>query len=81
MAIGNGSRFIIIFVNLSAMERGGELREQLRGEVRKEAGKHKHATVGCLDSQSVKRVGVSSCFGYDAGKKVKGGKRHILVDT
>ena len=42
---------------------------------------HKHPTAGCLDSQSVKTVGVSSCFGYDAGKKVKGRKRHILVDT
>ncbi len=55
--------------------------EQLRVEVRRSAGKHKHPTAGCLDSQSVKTVGVSSCFGYDAGKKVKGRKRHILVDT
>ncbi len=55
--------------------------EQLRAEVRRSIGKHKHPTAGCLDSQSVKTVGVSSCFGYDAGKRVKGRKRHILVDT
>ena len=46
--------------------------EQLRSQLRKKTGKHKHPTAGCLDSQSVKTVGVSSCFGYDAGKKVKG---------
>ncbi len=55
--------------------------EQLRAEVRRSVCKHKHPTAGCLDSQSVKTVGVSSCFGYDAGKKVQGRKRHILVDT
>lgn len=55
--------------------------EQLRSEARRRAGKHPHPTAGCLDSQSVKTVGVSSDFGYDAGKKVKGRKRHILVDT
>ncbi len=36
---------------------------------------------GSIDSQSVKTVGVSSRFGYDAGKKVKGKKRHLPVDT
>jgi len=58
-----------------------KVHDGLRAEVRRKAGKHKHPTAGCLDSQSVKTVGVSSCFGYDAGKKVKGRKRHILVDT
>jgi hypothetical protein len=35
-----------------------------------------------VDSQSVKstRVGGEEC-GYDGGKKVKGRKRHLLVDT
>ncbi len=57
------------------------IHERLRSEVRRKSGKHKHPTAGVIDSQSVKTVGVSSCFGYDAGKKVKGRKRHILVDT
>jgi len=34
-----------------------------------------------LDSQSVKATEMSPARGYDAGKKVKGIKRHLLVDT
>ena len=34
-----------------------------------------------LDSQSVKTTEVGGIVGFDAGKKVKGRKRHILVDT
>lgn len=57
------------------------MHERLRAEVRRKSGKHKHPTAGSIDSQSVKTIGISSCFGFDAGKKVKGRKRHILVDT
>ena len=34
-----------------------------------------------MDSQSVKCTAVPGERGYDAGKKVNGRKRHILVDT
>ena len=40
-----------------------------------------HPTGACLDSQSVKCTAAPGVRGYDAGKKVNGRKRHILVDT
>ena len=36
---------------------------------------------GCIDSQSVKTATQGKSKGYDAGKKVNGRKRHLLVDT
>jgi putative transposase len=57
------------------------LHDTLRARVRQQAGRHKHPTAGALDSQSVKTTQIPGVRGYDAGKKVNGRKRHILVDT
>ena len=57
------------------------IHDSLRAQVRQQAGRHKHPTAGCLDSQSVKTTQIPGVRGYDKGKNVNGRKRHILVDT
>lgn len=53
----------------------------LREKVRRQNRKKKEPTVAVIDSQSVKNVDNPCVSGYDAGKKIKGVKRHIAVDT
>ena len=57
------------------------IHDTLRAEVRRQAGRHKHPTAGCLDSQSVKTTQVAGVRGFDGGKLILGRKRHVLVDT
>jgi transposase len=47
---------------------------------REQAGREASPTAAVIDSQSVKSAEKGGP-GYDAGKKIKGKKRHILVDT
>lgn len=44
-------------------------------------GREAHPSAGVIDSQSVKTTESGGICGYDAGKKIKGRKRHILTDT
>ena len=54
---------------------------ELSGDYRERAGRARAPSVGIIDSQSVKTISISSAgSGYDAGKNVKGRKRHIIVD-
>ncbi|MBK8555219.1 MAG: IS5 family transposase [Lewinellaceae bacterium] len=59
------------------------LSQEMAGGYRQSLNRARTPSVGIIDAQSVKTTAVSgqSCTGYDAGKKVKGRKRHIVVDT
>jgi transposase len=55
--------------------------DRLRERVRAAAGRDPQPSAAVLDAQSVKTAEGGTARGFDAGKKVTGRKRHLLVDT
>src|SRR4030095_4107009 len=58
-----------------------KLMEVLRQFERRRQGRQPEPSAGSVDSQSIKTATQHTEVGFDGGKKIKGRKRHLFVDT
>jgi len=74
----------IVWKYFNAWSKSGiwkKINNKLRKLVRSQRGRNENPSAGIIDSQTAKSIEIIENSGYDAGKKIKGRKRHLLTDT
>jgi transposase len=69
------------FLRWAAKDRFEQLQDRLRQQWRLRIQRNPQPTTAVIDSQSTRSSPQGGEQGYDAGKKVKGRKRHLVVDS
>lgn len=73
--------FYKTFRRWSAQGKFEQMHDRLRAQWRNRVDRDVNPSAAILDSQSTRRSPQGGESGYDAGKKVKGRKRSLIVDT
>jgi len=69
------------FLRWAAKGKFEQLHDRLRQQWRTRIARDPQPTTAVIDSQSTRISAQGGAQGYDAGKKVKGRKRHLVVDS
>ena len=79
--LGNGHTIYGYFRRWRSQGLWARLMDTLRHWERHCLGRLAEPSAGCADSQSIKTATQGTDVGFDGNKKIKGRKRHILIDT